>query len=102
VGLGKGDAIVVLAQARKTQTTSRIQDHDVDALDISVLQVALHGDGWIRDAAILPPVEAIANANTLALTKLLRQALAVHGLLIHHVPVGVDDDHTVAHSVLPR
>src|SRR5262249_3022424 len=49
---------------------------------------------------VLPPVEAIANANTLALTILLGQALAVHGLLVQHVPVGVDDDHTVTHYAL--
>src|SRR4029450_1694689 len=101
IGLGKGDAVVVLAQARVAQASGRIQHHDVNALEISILQIALHGDGRVRDAAVLPPVKAVTTAaDALTLPELLGQTLAVHGLLVQRMPIRVNDDHTVAHSVL--
>src|SRR5262249_35639965 len=100
IGLGKDDAVIVLTQARIAQATGRIQHHDVNTLKVSILQVAFHGDGWIGDAAVLPPVKAVADADALTSPELLGQTLAVHGFLVQRMPVRVDDDHTVAHRVL--
>src|SRR5262245_17003516 len=101
VGLGEGDAVIVLAQARVAQASGRIQHHDVNALQVSILQIALHGDGRVRDTAVLPPVKAVATAgDALTLPELLGQTPAVHGLLVQRMPIRVNDDHTVAHRVL--
>src|SRR5215471_13862763 len=101
VGLAKRDRVIRLADARQEEAARWIDDLEVDALAVVVGEVLRGVLGLLRNLAVLAAIEAVHRGDEVALPVALGKALAVDGLVIDGVAVGIDDQHAVLHRAAP-